>query len=215
MKYCMYFVLVCFVAQQIIFAGTPLKIVKDNKNNDITLERFDDKEMAEDLKDHRIVFNNAFWAARVQSGLATEGDEGARQAFFKLISSSMDEVKRLLLEAKNVTFGISAKKGEALVGFIIFSHEHSSEVVYINQCAICPAEWKSGIATQLVKAILLVLPDTKKIQFVARRKNKIAQAFYAHCAEKYPTLQQTDYMHDGYDPTVYQGYEFFIPADFF
>ncbi len=187
------------------------RLLLKNGANTLDIELIDKNDIDGDLAEHRKIYNEAFWAARVQSGLEKGDDEAARCHFFELISNGMDEVKKLLIENPAQTFGLSAKQDGKLVGFMIFSQEKGGDV-YINQCAIHPDCWNHGIATTLGKVIKSTLvPDAKKLVWMARRKNKVATQFYDHL-QKYG-VKVAAYVHEGLSPEVYQGYELPLELD--
>ena len=188
-----------------IFAEQLLENFTDKKGNTISVKLIDQEEIDLNLSEQRTIYNNAFWEARVQSGLAKGNDVEAKLKFFECISSSMDEVKKLMLESADQVFGLSAKKEGTIVGFIIFSKEKDPGTIYINQCAISPDFWNCGIATGLLKSIKQVVSDTNKIVFMARKKNKIATQLYEYV--KKHGVKATSYVHEGMNPEVYQGYE--------
>lgn len=196
------FFMIMMVWSKSMFAG--LLLLKNNANT-LEIELIDKNDIDGDLVEHRKIYNEAFWAARVQSGSERGDDEVAKGHFFELIRDGMDEVKKFLLENQGQTFGLSAKHDGKLVGFMIFSQEKDGDV-YINQCAIHPDFWNQGIATTLGKMIKsTVIPHAKKLVWMARKKNKVATAFYDHL-QKYG-VKMSLYVHEGLNPAVYQAYE--------
>ncbi len=117
-----------------------------------------------------------------------------------------DERNELNNDSKNI-YCISAKKDNKVVGYASFEEGDNPYEVYIRQMAVDPSCWSRGIGRNIVFAILDKLPDTKKIVLITRSTNNIACTFYRTLGFK-----NSEYMHEGYDPNVYQGFEYSIES---
>lgn len=83
---------------------------------------------------------------------------------------------------------------------VSLSEENS---IYLSQLAVHPSYQRCGIGSRLVTSILQKFPDRNTIYLVIRLCNSKGRAFY----EKFG-FRLSPYMHVGYTPARYVGYEF-------
>jgi|GEM_PF-2787615 ribosomal protein S18 acetylase RimI-like enzyme len=157
-----------------------------------------------DLSEGKRVFVEAFWKT-------TEGySEGASLDEFitDVVDKTWEDWKSLeqLFQKKDPNaFFIYAKQNGKVVGFALFTKTDNKDLkeVYIDQMAINSSEQRSGIGSALIDYFIKTLmPEVERIVLITRRTNVNALAFYVK-----NNFRECGYMHEGYDSTVYVGYE--------
>lgn len=89
-----------------------------------------------------------------------------------------------------------------MVGFAGFKDTDQKNEIYISLLAIDPDYWKLGLGKELVFSIFNIKQETERLVVVTRRINEVARQFYAHLG-----FTVSEYMHPGYNPHKYIGYE--------
>ena len=115
----------------------------------------------------------------------------------------IDEVAIGLQEPGSQLRLLTAKRDEAPVGYVMFDMTLYPEQVYISELAVDPTFQRQGIGTQLVFSILEQLSDIKKLVLITRKVNFQACAFYPAIE-----FESSDYMHEGYNPELFTGFEY-------
>jgi len=98
---------------------------------------------------------------------------------------------------------LAAKVDRIPAGYAIFDVSRYPDLVYISELSVDPAFQRRGIGKQLVFSILKPLPQTVRLVLITRKANFQACAFYPSIGFKY-----SDYIHEGYDPELYIGFEY-------
>jgi ribosomal protein S18 acetylase RimI-like enzyme len=97
---------------------------------------------------------------------------------------------------------VVAKIEGKIVGFIGFKKTEKPYEIYITQLAVDPNYWQQGIGRGLVFSILDLYKDVQSLVVIQRKINIIAHQFYQNLG-----FTESSYMHPGYNPERYIGYE--------
>ncbi len=97
---------------------------------------------------------------------------------------------------------VVAKKDNQVIGFVGFKKTKQPQQIYISQLAVDPQYWQNGIGRELVFSALRLFDDVNQLVVIPRKINMIARDFY----HKIGFIDST-YMHPGYNPDRYIGYE--------
>lgn len=108
---------------------------------------------------------------------------------------------------KGVQILAVAKCNGEIIGFSGFKRTEKQGQIYISQLAVDPAHWRSGIGRNLVFSSLLIFDDLESLVVIPRKINSIAIKFYETIQFK-----TSDYMHPGYNPARYTGFEWTKPC---
>ena len=95
-----------------------------------------------------------------------------------------------------------AQRDRAIVGFVLFEKINKT-TVSLELVAVEPTCWRQGIGKQLVFSILDKDDNIKTIKVVSYKINKNSPKFYKKLG-----FVETEYMHTGYSPEEFQGYEY-------
>lgn len=76
-------------------------------------------------------------------------------------------------------------------------------LVYVRQTAIHPDFMRKHIGTKMAQVMFSNLPEAKKFVAITRIFNKTSMDFFESLGFK-----KCEYMHEGYDPNRYVGFEF-------
>lgn len=102
---------------------------------------------------------------------------------------------------------IVAKCEGKIIGLAGFKETENSGEIYISQLAVDPAHWQQGIGKYLVFSSKEHFSGLKSLVVIQRKINVIARNFYKELGFK-----ESTYMHSGYNPERYIGYEWSLPA---
>lgn len=97
---------------------------------------------------------------------------------------------------------VVAKLDGKIVGVSGFKPTEHPHQIYISQLAVEPNLWRHSIGRNLVFSALELYPDTQSLVVIPRRINTVAQNFYKKLG-----FHESAYMHPGYNPAKYVGYE--------
>lgn len=97
---------------------------------------------------------------------------------------------------------IAKDEGE-VVGLLIIELDKYPEV-YGRQMAIAPNYLWSGVGTQLANVALENLPEASRFVAITRVVNQVSARFFESLG-----LTRVEFMHEGYDPNKYVGYEYY------
>jgi ribosomal protein S18 acetylase RimI-like enzyme len=97
---------------------------------------------------------------------------------------------------------VVAKKEGKIIGFSGFKKTEKPNQIYISQLAIDPEHWKQGIGRQLVFSVFYLYENVESLVVIPRRINTVARGFYQKIG-----FSESSYMHPGYNPEKYMGYE--------
>ena len=150
-----------------------------------------------DLEAARELFLKSFLAAYDPVSLKQLGVEN-KEAFLK---EAIDDEMALFFEGEPVHWLIAKDEGK-VIGLLIIDLAHYPEEVYGRQMAIHPDYFRHSVGTEMVKVAHENLPEAKRIVAVTRVFNTTSMAFFESLGFKRCT-----YMHEGYDPARYVGYE--------
>lgn len=95
-----------------------------------------------------------------------------------------------------------AKSKEKIIGFVGFKKTEKEGEIYISQLAVDPDHWQDGIGSHLVFSSFTYFPGLKSLVVIPRKINATAREFYTKLG-----FVQSPYMHPGYNPERYIGYE--------
>lgn len=149
-----------------------------------------------DLRQEKDVFVRSFMEAYKDFTIEQLGIKDK----LSFLNSAFDDVEAELVSGK--THVASVRLDGKVVAFISFKKTEQADQLYISQLAIDPRYWKHGLGRQLVFSILSIYPNTRSLVTIPRRINQVAKSFYLKLGFK-----ESDYMHPGYDPKKYVGYE--------
>lgn len=150
----------------------------------------------DDLPACETIFIRAFTQAYKDLTLQQLGVENL-QLFLKEAFS--DVYEDLLIGEQKLAV---AKKGDKIVGFVGFKKTETPHQIYLTQLAVDPDYWQHGIGRHLVFSSLIYFEDTTSLVVIPRRLNTVAKNFYMSLG-----FQESSYMHPGYNPEKYVGYE--------
>lgn len=106
----------------------------------------------------------------------------------------------------DVTLGLQklmvAKIEGKVVGFVGFKPTEQLYQIYISQLAVHPLYWQQGIGRWLVFSVFDIFDEVESLVVIPRRINAVARNFYQKLG-----FEQSSYMHPGYNPERYIGYE--------
>lgn len=97
---------------------------------------------------------------------------------------------------------VVAKKDNQVIGFVGFKKTEKLHQIYISQLAVDPQYWQNGIGRELVFCALRLFADADQLVVIPRKINVIARDFYYKIG-----FIDSSYMHPGYNPERYIGYE--------
>lgn len=95
-----------------------------------------------------------------------------------------------------------AKCDGVILGFVGFKRTETPHQIYISQLAVDPDHWRKGLGSHLVFSSLQIFDDVESLVVIPRRINLIARKFYFSLG-----FTESTYMHPGYNPQRYIGYE--------
>ncbi len=167
----------------------------DKKGDIVTL----DWVKTGDLIEEEAVFVNAFLEAYKDYSEETLGVQD-KPAF---LHEAFSDFHQELLSGKQTL--IVAKVDGKTVGFAGFEPTETLHQVYITQCAVSPEYSQTGIGRELVFSVFKLFEDTDHLVVITRRINERAQKFYHRLG-----FTECAYMHPGYNPQKYVGYEWRI-----
>lgn len=125
-------------------------------------------------------------------GLTCDKREFAEDAFADL--------EKEFLEGTTKIFTV--KKQDKLVGFIAFYPTDTPNQIYFSQMSIDPSYWRRGLGRNLISFLLREFPETDHFVLITRKINTVARQFWKSLG-----FTECSYMHNGYDPEKYIGYE--------
>jgi ribosomal protein S18 acetylase RimI-like enzyme len=102
---------------------------------------------------------------------------------------------------------VVAKMNDTVIGFAGFKLAKDPEQIYITQLAVDPKFWRRGVAANLMQTAFKLYPDATSLVVIARRINQVARNFYIKQG-----FVESSYMHEGYNPERYVGYEWQEPS---
>ncbi len=100
---------------------------------------------------------------------------------------------------------LSVKKDGRVIGFIGFKPTENEKEIFITQMVLDTDYWDRGIERQMCLSICKLHDDTKRIVCVFRRINSVYKEWFTNMG-----FTECDYMHPGYDPQYYVGYEYWV-----
>jgi len=143
------------------------------------------------------LFMKSFLAAYAPIPLESIGVE-SKEAFLREV---IDDEMELFFQDPTVHWLIAKEDGK-VIGLLILDLSRYPEEVYGRQMAIHPDYLRHSVGTEMAKVARANLPNAKRIVAITRVFNTTSMAFFESLGFKRCT-----YMHEGYDPTRYVGYE--------
>lgn len=143
------------------------------------------------------LFMKSFLAAYAPIPLESIGVE-SKEAFLREV---IDDEMELFFQDPTVHW-LTAKEDGKIIGLLIVDLSRYPEEVYGRQMAIHPDYLRHSVGTEMAKVARANLPNAKRIVAITRVFNTTSMAFFESLGFKRCT-----YMHEGYDPTRYVGYE--------
>ena len=154
-------------------------------------DRIADFEAASEL------FMESFLAAYDPIPLETLGVE-SKEAFLQEVID--EELELFFLDPK--VHWLLAKEEGKVVGLLILDLSEYPKEVYGRQMAIHPDYLRHSVGTEMAKVAQANLPDANRIVAITRVFNTTSMVFFESLGFK-----RCAYMHEGYDPARYVGYE--------
>lgn len=151
------------------------------------------------LVEEEKVFIKSFTEAYKNLSLSDLGVED-KSLFLK---DAFSDVRKDFSEER--TLLLTAAKNGKVIGFVSFKPTEKATQMYIGQLAVDPAYWRKGIGKELVFGISHLQPELTKLVAIGRRKNGIGRNFFLKIG-----FTECAYMHPGYNPEKYVGYEYSI-----
>ncbi len=155
----------------------------------------------EDLSACQEIFVEAFMKAYEEFSCEQLGIEDKRVFLTNAFADVYDDLRH-----GQQTLVVAKREGK-IVGFAGFKPTEVPRQLYITQLAVDPACWNQGIGRQLVFSALDLYHDVSSLALIVRKINSVAQGFYLKLG-----FHVSEYMHAGYNPERYIGYEWVRPA---
>lgn len=152
----------------------------------------------EDFKKAQKVFLKSFLFTYESISLKQLGVTN-KEGFLK---NTIEEEYSLVSENDHIHWLIAKMKNK-VVGLMIIELTDYPHLVYVRQIAIHPDLMRKRIGTQMVQVMFSNLPKAKKFVAITRIFNKSSMNFFESLGFK-----KCEYMHEGYDPNRYVGFEF-------
>ncbi len=133
---------------------------------------------------------------------------GLKESLERWTDDFMQELSKTLEQPECSIQIVTAKKEEISVGFAIFEMKTYPASVYLAELVVDSNFQRQGIGKNLVFSVLKRFPEVGKIVLVTRKANFQASAFYPAIG-----FISSAYMHPGYDPEIYEGFEFMNQFD--
>lgn len=95
-----------------------------------------------------------------------------------------------------------AKVNQEIVGFVGFKTTEVQGQIYISQLSVDPKYWQQGLGKHLVFSAFNQYEEIQSLVVIPRKINNIARIFYSKIG-----FVESSYMHSGYNPERYIGYE--------
>jgi ribosomal protein S18 acetylase RimI-like enzyme len=113
-----------------------------------------------------------------------------------LLDAFSDEV-----QAKPPRSWVYFHRDTQLLGFCTFEIDPPNRSLYICQIAVAVGFQRQGIGTAILNHVRELTPSDCELNVITRRKNDPSLGLLNKLG-----FQPSDYMHPGYDPSVYVGY---------
>lgn len=152
-----------------------------------------------DIADCEKVFIKAFSEAYAEFSAETLAVADKEQFLKSAFADLYDEFK---LGHQKI---VLAKINNKIVGLVGFKNSEQEGQIYISYLAVDPEFWHQGIGKQLVWTVFDLFDNVQSLVVVTRRINNSARLFYSGLG-----FQESTYMHPGYNPEKYIGYELYL-----
>ncbi|MBS0605094.1 MAG: GNAT family N-acetyltransferase [Verrucomicrobia bacterium] len=160
---------------------------------------FDLVSPSSDLKQEEELFVQSFYAAYTDYSLEMLGVKDK----ISFLHGAFEDVREDVQKGEG--FLISAKKGEEVIGVLEFKNTEKPGQIYIAQLAVSPQYWQKGIGKELVFSVCKLVDGVEQMLAIGRRINNRGKGFFTHIG-----FTECKYIHPGYDPVKYIGYEFAV-----
>ncbi len=127
----------------------------------------------------------------------------SRADMIQWLSDAYDEIYSEFLQNPCHLRWLTAKSNGEAVGCLLIDLEKAPDEVYLAEMAVSPEHQREKIASTMVRSLFEQIPDAKRFVVITRRANEEAKGFYRALG-----FVDSDYMHEGYCPKVYTGFEF-------
>jgi ribosomal protein S18 acetylase RimI-like enzyme len=166
-----------------------------DKDGDVLI--FDLASPSSDLKQEEDLF--------VESFMAGYGDYSPMmlgvQNKSSFLHGAFDDVREDVLKGEG--FIVTAKNGNEVIGMMEFKMTGQPGQIYIAQLAVSPKYWGKGIGKELVFSVPKLVDGVEQLVAIGRRINARGKGFFYHIG-----FTECKYMHPGYDPVKYIGFEY-------
>lgn len=152
----------------------------------------------EDFQKASEVFFESFKAAYRDVSPEQLGSENI-EAFLQEV---VQEELELQQKASDTVHWLIVKKDDDVVGLFILEL-NQYPLVYGRQMAIKPEYTRKGIGKLIANVVIQNLPHAERFAIITRVFNQPSICFFKSLGFK-----QSEYMHEGYDPNKYVGYEY-------
>jgi ribosomal protein S18 acetylase RimI-like enzyme len=153
------------------------------------------------FSDTKNVFLNAFVKYYSQIPLEVLR-QPSREAMIQWLDDAFDEMYADYKNSKSRLW-LSAKKNDKIVGFLVIDLAKYPDEMYFAQLAIDPPYQRQGIASTMIRSLFDQFPQCGKFVVITRCANQEAKSFY-----KALDFTPSSYMHEGYSPELYSGFEY-------
>ncbi|MBS0584693.1 MAG: GNAT family N-acetyltransferase [Verrucomicrobia bacterium] len=99
---------------------------------------------------------------------------------------------------------LAAKIENKMIGFLVVDVEKFPEQIYLQQLAVDPSYQRRGVASSLIRGLFKEFRDCSHFVVVTRHANEKAKKLYLSLG-----FSPASYMHEGYSPELYTGFEYF------
>ena len=126
----------------------------------------------------------------------------SREAMIQWLDDVFEEMYVDYKSSKS-SLWLSAKASDKVVGFLVIDIVNHPEEIYLAQLAIDPAYQGQGIATSMIRSLFDQFSECGKFVVITRSANEEAKGLYNALG-----FTSSSYMHEGYNPEVYTGFEY-------
>lgn len=126
-----------------------------------------------------------------------------RDAMTKYLTDGIDATYSCLELFPDTFRCITVYEKNQAVGFLIIDTKNVPEEIYLAQLVVDPNAQRKGIGKELIDFLFHEFPEVHRFTLVTRIANESARKFYTSLGFK-----TSRYMHDGYSPELFIGFEY-------
>jgi ribosomal protein S18 acetylase RimI-like enzyme len=125
----------------------------------------------------------------------------SREAMHEWLENTFEDLYR---GSDKNNLWLTAKVNDKTIGFLVVDIEKFPEQIYLQQLAVDPSYQRRGVASSLIRSLFKEFRDCSHFVVVTRHANEKAKQLYLSLG-----FSPASYMHEGYNPEVYTGFEYF------